>query len=332
MFLKLHQISNTKECLEAFREVLQEKMRDARPDRVAGTQADLENYFASIKSWESNPGDLEHISWELYPQLVKLYSILDGFQTQRCDSFLQAGFRQGIIPKELMDRFLQEFSHTKTIRYRSEDTDLNYDAGKIGRETEEALNLNHIWYSLKERQLNTLKPILASLKQPITECIGTPWRVINIRAWETIAQTKDEGPTGWHTDNEPLSVLKIMIYPHGADAEKGTIELQFPDGPKTVVGEFGTWVFFKNSEIVHRGRAPKKGKRLAIEINLIPSFSYDLKPIYVGQNSRFPRLPWQYPQPLTISNCYIPILTRVRETAKRTYHKIRKIKNSYAKA
>ena len=97
----------------------------------------------------------------------------------------------------------------------------------------------------------------------------------------------------------PPPLLKIMIYPYGANEEIGTTELQLPNSSYVVTGEPGTWIVFKNSEIVHRGRAPKKGKRLVIEISLIPSLTYDSEAACGGLNGRFPKLPWQYPRSST---------------------------------
>ncbi|MCX6994705.1 MAG: methyltransferase domain-containing protein [Chlamydiae bacterium] len=138
---------------------------------------------------------------------------------------------------------------------------------------------------------NALKPILLELKEPVTECIGTPWRVVNVRAWKTPPKSEEFGPSNWHTDGMPSAVLKIMFYPLGASSEKGTVALQLPHGVHTIEEGAGAWVLFRNSELVHKAVNPRIGERIAIEITLLPSLTYDLRPISAGQNARHPYTP-----------------------------------------
>ena len=92
MMYKLQQISDPKSCLNIFRSVLQEKMSQADSQTMAASKEAIDAIFSSLKYWEQNLRDLEHVSWELYPLLVRAYSSLNGFKTKRSEQFLQHGF------------------------------------------------------------------------------------------------------------------------------------------------------------------------------------------------------------------------------------------------
>lgn len=289
---RLQQISTPRACFDTMRSLIQEstKKADKRSFERAGDA--VSNVFASIDFWESNPGDLQHIAWDLYPKFVRAYSLLHGLNVHM-NEFQQRGYVQGLLPREQILKFIDECQRAKAISFFSEDCDPNYLATGLTLETEELLNKSHSYLMLEDRQLESFNPLLSSLQQPITECIGTPWKVASVRVWETLPRAIEMGPNAWHTDGLPPSALKIMIYPLGASYEKGTTELQLPSGLHAVEGEMGTWVLFKNSEIVHRGLAPQIGKRLVVEITILPSLAYDLRPVAAGVNARHPRLPWQ---------------------------------------
>lgn len=293
---QIKNVSDAKSFLEVFEPILRQKIQNATPQNIEKVKSDTDQLLASFNCIRSMPVDFESTAWSLYPQFIKSYLTLNDSEIPMNQHFIEKGFIQGTIPQEFIHEFLNEFKSAKAIPFRIEDFDLNYDAGKIGLSTENELNYSHIYYMLEERHLNVLKPILLSLQKSVAECIGTPWRIVNVRVWETLAKSNQEGPTGWHTDCMPPSLLKVMIYPYGANEEIGTTELQLSNGSSIVNGDPGTWIVFKNSEIVHRGRPPKNGKRLVIEISLLPSLTYDLDAICGGLNGRFPKLPWQYPR------------------------------------
>lgn len=319
MQIKLQSIFDPKTCVSALSTLLQESIQNANRQSVAQAQKEIDLFFSKARALEADQRDLEHIAWELYPQWVRARVLLNGFKIPSNEQFQRHGYVQGVIPRSFVEAFLAEFKRLKPMSFRAEDCDLNYSPGNINLDTECVLNASHLWYPLKEAQLLTLAPILAALKEPIAACLGTPWRVLNIRTWETPPQAEKRGPNEWHTDHLHLAVLKIMFYPYGIDEDKGSIAIQRPEGSHSFVGEFGTWVFFRNSEIVHRGVAPKTGKRLAVEFSIAPALDYDLNPLFVGINARFPHLPWLYP-----SQSRMPFSQRLGYFFRRSYFRARK--------
>lgn len=290
----IQKITDLKSCLSTLKTILQENVRSADKNCDEQTSSAVNSVIASIEAWKANPKDLDCVAWDIYPKFTKAYALLHGVKAPSDEHFLQYGFRQGVIDEKLNTNFLNAFQYAKAIPFTCEDCDPNYLSYNMGINTEERLNNSHTYVMLDDLQRDALKPIILSLKDQITECLGMPWRVATLRAWKTAPKPEEFGPNAWHKDGMPLSVLKIMYYPRGASSEKGSVELQLPE-VHAVEGEPGTWVLFKPSEIVHRALAPQVGERIAVEITILPSLTYALEPISAGQNARHPILPWQNP-------------------------------------
>ncbi len=263
---KLAEICNAKKCLSTFKKL-------------------------GISPTTAEKKDLSKIAWDLYPQFIRSRSSY----TASYEPFLRDGYRLGTIDETLNTNFLNAFASAKAIPFDCEDSDPNYSSIRLGVEAEEKLNKSHTYVMWEDLQLEALKPILAALKEPVSQCLGSPWRVATIRAWKTGAQSEIFGPSDWHLDGLPTASFKVMFYPLGASKEKGSVELQLPQGNLLVEGGPGTWMLFKNSEVLHRGVAPQKGERIAVEITLLPSLTWDLTPISAGHNARHPALPWHQP-------------------------------------
>ncbi|WP_437653481.1 hypothetical protein [Sorangium sp. So ce1182] len=57
-------------------------------------------------------------------------------------------------------------------------------------------------------------------------------------------------------------------------------------------GPPGTFLVFKNFELIHRGVPPSRGERLVLEVTVAPHEKDDLRPVCAGQNADFPLSPW----------------------------------------
>ena len=292
---KIQNISDVKTYINTFKEIINESIQAADINSLEKARGSIEFIFSSLEIEESTSNliKLKDISWNLYPTFVKTYSILHGAAGEYSETFARDGFCQGIVCEDLNLRFLETFQEVKTIPFIYEDFDPNYDYTLLDTNTEESLNKIHTYVMLEDRQLDALKPILLSLKDQITECIGTPWRVSNIRAWKTSPTTEEYGPNAWHGDGLFPSVLKIMYYPLETSYEKGTIELQVSSGIYALKEGPGAWILFKNSEILHKGVSPQIGERIGVEITILPALSHDLMPISAGQNVRHPTIAWR---------------------------------------
>ncbi len=292
---RIDQISDLATSLDTFKRILQESVAGADVDSLERVQPVVSHIFSAIEFWESNPEDWHCIGWELYPRLAQVYAPLHGLKVELNEQFSQYGFRQGTVDEALNLNFLNAFQHVKPIPFIHEDADPNYISTRVPVRTEEFLNKNHTYVMLEDLQLNALQPILSAFKDPVTECIGAPWRVVNVRAWKTSPGAKEAGPLSWHTDDMSYSVYKIMFYPLGANSDQGGLALRLPQEDLVLEGQAGTWVLFKNSQVLHKGIGPQTGERIAVEITLMGSLDYHLAPISAGQNARHPEMPWQKP-------------------------------------
>lgn len=204
--------------------------------------------------------------WALYSLFVRVVSSFHSEYRKLDPEFSECGLKQGVLPKNDLESFLQSLEGAETKAFIQEDFMPGYLSNQGIRQYERDLNKDHIWLALGSEQLSRLFPLLQALKTPVARCIGSPWRVVNVRCWKTRPGASEAAAHAWHMDGFPLKVLKIMIYPFGANVERGTTEIILPDGSTTVEGPPGFWILFKNSELLHRGIAPKSADRLIIEI------------------------------------------------------------------
>lgn len=231
------------------------------------------------------------LPWVIYPKIIRLYSICAGRKLN--EDYKKKGFIEGQLSKSQLDGLLSAIrkAKIKPISYDDFDPDFIIHTGLKAYEKD--LNSSHKLYVLEEEQINAIKPILETLKEPIAECLGTPWKIVNLLCWETHPQAIETGPNEWHKDGMPFAVQKIMIYLTGANIEIGTTALKLADdNTHYVSGPPGTWLLFKISEILHKGMKPKTGTRIVFEIRAIPSFEFDLRPHSAGFNAHYPKVPW----------------------------------------
>jgi hypothetical protein len=156
------------------------------------------------------------------------------------------------------------------------------------------VNRQHVFVWPLAETLWVLRDILDVLREPVAAALGSPWRLLQIKAWTTEAGHIDVGPNEWHKDGQPPDLLKIMIYLTETGPDLGGLEVELPKGKvAALAGPPGTWVLFYNSVMRHRGVAPKKEgiKRVVIELTLVPWLTFDLEPRYLGQNARHPFWP-----------------------------------------
>ena len=143
--------------------------------------------------------------------------------------------------------------------------------------------------------LSATHTILDSIKDDVAFQLGSPWKVLMARFWETKAGSLKENMYGWHADGMPHQFFKIMLYFGQMSLKHGSLELKV-DGKDFLLQSksSGSWVLFKNSSIFHRGIPPNelKNVRLACEITLCRSFNYEITPTYSGNNAHWPIFPW----------------------------------------
>jgi hypothetical protein len=257
-------------------------------EREMGAVLDFARSVASVQ--KKKYASFEGLLWDVYPQFVKM-GVAKHYQAD--PEYAKKGYHQGMISQKHVQAFLTLLKHANTRPISHDDYDSNYITHPDLRPHEKDLNASHKLFVLDPPLLQALDPILEELKEPVAKCLGSPWRIINVLCWETFPEALDKGPNSWHRDGLPFAVNKVMIYLTGASSEGGTTTLQFDDGTThQVEGPIGTWLLFKISEILHKGEKPKTGSRIVLEVRVVPSFTFDLRPYCAGFNAHYPIHPW----------------------------------------
>lgn len=127
---------------------------------------------------------------------------------------------------------------------------------------------------------------VSQLWDPVAQLLGTPWRILNVRAWTTPPNADASvGMYAFHLDGMPEAIFKIMIYFTPMDAAHGSLEIS----PNCVLlGPPNSWVLFYNSSVMHRGCPGTSRTRACAEITLSRSKEFDLVLHQPGLNAQWP--------------------------------------------
>ena len=138
-----------------------------------------------------------------------------------------------------------------------------------------------------------LQDCLDCMRDDVASALGSPWRILNVRAWTTKPESRPEGPYNWHSDGYVPEIFKVLLYLTPLSRENGMVEFNIRGEIKRMLsGSRGAWALFKNSEIIHRGVPGTEHERLLVDITLCRSAAFDLRARFPGQNSHWPTFPW----------------------------------------
>ena len=150
--------------------------------------------------------------WEKY-NLDILGHFFPKYQNRQDTDLEKKGFYMGEINedevssvKEIIDK---NTSKSKFIN----DSDINYvhtNFKELG--LEEAYNRDSKFFEQNLLLQNSINEILERIKNNIADQIGSPWRNLMTRFWETENTAKNENMYSWHTDGMPHEFFKIMLY------------------------------------------------------------------------------------------------------------------------
>ena len=123
----------------------------------------------------------------------------------------------------------------------------------------------------------------------IKQVVKSPYRIVNIRAWEMLPLSSSFGPSSFHTDGFKKSHLKIMIYLSELNSDTGSIQF---DGEPPLEKTKGYVLVFQNSDLVHSAIPGTKFNRKLIEITIQRTIKdLSLKPIVGFCNDRHLKKP-----------------------------------------
>lgn len=236
------------------------------------------------------------ILWRFYSLWIRFVFLIQGKFWKIDPDFSKFGIKQGILPETEVRTFLKALKKAAQTTFDPTNFTAGYQSNSAASSYQEGLNQNYSYLLLGSEQQNCLRPLLSALRKPIMACMGSAWRVVNIRSWLTRIDAEKMGGNAWHSDGFPKSALKIMIYLAGASQEKGTTEIELKNGSKIFIeGPSGCWILFKNSELSHRGVSPKIGERTVVEVTIAPSLKNNQQPFFAGLNAQYPKIPWFKP-------------------------------------
>lgn len=138
----------------------------------------------------------------------------------------------------------------------------NYDESTYNR-----LNKNHMYRdcsALANQLHKVFRPHISLMRS----AVKSPFRIVNVRAWETAPEASSFGPNDWHMDGFPPGHMKIMVYLDGLGGGQGKLEVQ---GVEDLAGPPGISVLFQNSEVLHRAVPPESAEasRPVLEVTLL---------------------------------------------------------------
>lgn len=155
------------------------------------------------------------------------------------------------------------FDNAKTIEIDLQNNPL-YLTTAHGFQVLKKLNENNKYKDGIDLEL-AIKFFNNKYKDEIKKTVKSPYRIVNIRAWEMQPLKDKFGPSQFHMDGFLPSHLKVMIYLTELNAETGTIQFEgLPPLEKTK----GFVLVFQNSNIVHAAIPGTNRPRKLIELTI----------------------------------------------------------------
>lgn len=246
-------------------------------------------------SHAKNMIDYPHLTFNGSPDFDKIYSkwneTLEPFSK---NIKLSNDVAIGNISKNLSLDLLKSLRNHSMIKYGIGDCSLDYVASCI-KPSEAAQWAEGLEFFDVQENLDKINLILEEIQPFVKSHIGN-FKLINVKAWDTLSIMPKTGPLNWHKDSlYPTHTYKIFIYPNGADKDKGTTKFMIKEqgnAIKTIKGDPGVFVLFNPVSIMHCGIAPEKEPRPMIEFILVPWSETIIKPQFNGTNSTHPIDPY----------------------------------------
>jgi hypothetical protein len=229
-------------------------------------------------------------AWKAYDALVSNRSNMATDQSERF-SREQAFF--GVLPGDLAEKVQNCILSTGFVPFMRDDFAPGFVTVKWDCAAIETMNKISSYHDIGRHEAWILGDMLDFLKMPVADCLGSPWRVLNLRSWTTPPSTGNVEMYAWHTDNFVPEIFKILVYLVPLSEETGSVQVRLGGQEITHVSDApGAWLLFNNTTIIHRGLPGTKANRTVIEITISRAADYDLTPRFPGLNSLWPEYPW----------------------------------------
>lgn len=257
----------------------------------------LNKYFIFNKIKKKFELKFSALAWAIHPIIVDFICIFNGKKIRRKKSYIENKFYVGEVEKSLLSQIVEMYSDLKKIPFCMDDHDPNYVRHQMGVQTEADLNAFNDYNMLDDQHFDVLRPILNSIKDQVSECLGSPWRILTIRSWDTPPSADgSNNPTAkWHRDGLGNGIRKIMLYLTDVDNYYGATTLETKSGTFKLDGPAGTFLLFDSNDVRHKACLPREGVRRIIEITICKSITYELTGFSAGLNGQYPLFPWLRP-------------------------------------
>ena len=265
----------------------------------------------SSKKWQS---DLQHIE-EDNPNLIfegseKYKDILNSWNRYNEIVLLSGGLKKeelgfkrlkfGHVPKNLAIKLLKSLDSLPKRMYQRNDCVGAYVASRCSPEEVYKHRQAFSGFNFEKEQLALVKLICEEIKPDIEFFLKTGFKVINVKAQESVINPIESiGPNYCHLDGFPIQIHKILVYLTEAGELTGTTsfpnealkDLARPKRVYAIAGPPGSFALFNPNIMHHQGMPGKEGRKVILEITVVPSYETEINPTFNGTNSRHPISP-----------------------------------------
>lgn len=286
---QLEQIAQNKDSY-ALTDLLQNSLQFYLESSGQPTSKESENVFNDFlvtMSDSSLQADFNKFAWKVYPKFVRAVTLFQGGKKEFDPEYTTLGYKQGALTKCFTHRLIKSFKKAHVTYAFEEDYDLSYQHRMGFGHLETFYNTRYQFLLLEDEQFAVLKDILKSLQHEIGACLGTPWQVVNVRAFRFNSQVGESNfdIVEDFKKNCPDSVARLII------------------SPKVCVNNnaesHGYW-FLSASSSAYQDCAISQFVKDAmseviIEVTIMPALNDNQEPYCAGLNALWPDLPWLLP-------------------------------------
>lgn len=197
-------------------------------------------------------------SWDI--QKISFF-IYDSMVTKKYGKSLDK--HKFVMSSKCLNNLLNAFNEAKPVGI-DHATNPKYLTSKLSQESLLQLNKNNV-YRNSQGLISAVNDFAKEYLEVLSNTIKSPFRIINIRAWETKTTATEFGPTKYHKDGFLDGHMKIMLYLSELSEDGGSIQFL---NEEPIEAPAGLVLVFSNSNLTHRAIPGKINDRKLIELTL----------------------------------------------------------------
>jgi hypothetical protein len=230
--------------------------------------------------------------WRMYDTYV-LRAVPQKKPDANAAKFRRHDYAIGRISRALALQLQQANTTAPVMHYSSAQRLAGFTASSYDSGTDTAINEHSQFRTLDSAGQALVAQALLQMRDEVASFLGAPWRVVAVKSWTTPPGKPPVDMYGWHGDDWVGELFKIMIYLNPMTRQNGGLEIFSRGRPMFLESpDPGTWVLFRNSDLLHRGVPGSDFTRSVIEVSLSRALKFDLRLRFPGLNAHWPELPW----------------------------------------